>query len=510
MVDLIRLLRAGGDQAARLEALSGLYVYPRSVVERGGTIYFAGRRGDGHVLALLTAGSPPRGFEIQWDQVTLDGTPVKLGIGEQNHTNALALRQALPYTAPSVVGLAKSAGLGDRLGLATPGHLRAVRRTKGIMPVLAQQSIREMERTERTPDQVMDSATWGVFQEGWQGRFGADADHLKTVEDIDRCARSGFVWYTFDPRDHVDSQADSDGPDTLRNKYEALPWERLEATPDDIRRSYIGRRWDLEGFSVTMSDVQLLRAACKYGRAVAHLAEMYRHLEGVMSGRAFEVEISVDETDTPTTPAEHLYIATELGRLGVRWNSLAPRYVGRFEKGVDYIGDLGVFEQDFGRHVAIAKALGPYKLSLHSGSDKFSIYPLAAGLAGDLIHLKTAGTSYLEALRAVAAVAPGLFREILAFAIEHYEEDKASYHVSAQVAKMIRPASVSDEDLPDVLDDFDTRQALHVTFGSVLTARDAHGYVFRDRLYEVLEANEERHYAALEAYILKHLVPFSD
>ena len=126
--------------------------------------------------------------------------------------------------------------------------------------------------------------------------------------------------------------------------------------------------------------------------------------------------MSVDETDTPTSHAEHLFIARELRRLGVRWVSLAPRYVGRFEKGVDYIGDLGAFEADFAGHAAIARALGPYKLSLHTGSDKFSIYDIATRSAGGLLHLKTAGTSYLEALRATASFDPTLFREILALA----------------------------------------------------------------------------------------------
>jgi hypothetical protein len=87
--------------------------------------------------------------------------------------------------------------------------------------------------------------------------------------------------------------------------------------------------------------------------------------------------------------------------------------VGTFEKGVDYIGNLDEFEQSFARHLAVSKTYGPYKLSLHSGSDKFSVYPIAARVAGELVHLKTAGTSYLEALRAIAKVNPGLFREVL-------------------------------------------------------------------------------------------------
>ncbi len=117
----------------------------------------------------------------------------------------------------------------------------------------------------------------------------------------------------------------------------------------------------------------------------------------------------MDETDQPTTHAEHVYIASELKRLGVEWVSLAPRFVGRFEKGVDYIGDLQAFHQDVNGHAAIARALGPYKLSIHSGSDKFSIYPIIMEATRGLVHLKTAGTSYLEALRTAAALDLDLF-----------------------------------------------------------------------------------------------------
>ncbi len=130
---------------------------------------------------------------------------------------------------------------------------------------------------------------------------------------------------------------------------------------------------------ITFDETALQRAAVKYGRAVAHAAFMYRHLEKAGAGRKWEVEVSVDETETPTTHAEHVYIATELRRLGVRWVSLAPRYIGSFEKGVDYIGDVQAFEADIAVHAAIARTLGPYKLSLHSGSDKFSVYEPAVG-----------------------------------------------------------------------------------------------------------------------------------
>jgi hypothetical protein len=202
-------------------------------------------------------------------------------------------------------------------------------------------------------------------------------------------------------------------------------------------------------------------------------------------------------------------VASELQRLGVKWVSLAPRFVGEFEKGVDYIGDLGEFEGSFAGHVAVAQHFGPYKVSIHSGSDKFSIYPIAARLAGDLVHLKTAGTSYLEALRAIARIDSSFFREIMAFAIERYPEDRASYHVSADLGKVPAPDTLSDEELPPVLDQFDARETLHVTFGSVLTAQADGKLRFKDRLMQALEENEEIHYDTVQAHIERHVRPFA-
>jgi tagaturonate epimerase len=236
---------------------------------------------------------------------------------------------------------------------------------------------------------------------------------------------------------------------------------------------------------------------------------MYRHLADNLPkssqplGRSgFELEVSVDETETPTSPEEHFYVASELKRLGVKWVSLAPRYVGRFEKGVDYIGDLDVFKAELAKHAAIAKAFGPYKLSIHSGSDKFSIYPIIAELTDGLVHLKTAGTSYLEALRTVAQVDTAFFREILTLARGRYETDRATYHVSAELAKVPPAEDIWDTALPGLLDQFDARQVLHVTFGSVLDR-------FGDRLLSTLDAHEGVYAGMLEAHFEKHLSPFA-
>ena len=419
--------------------------------------------------------------------------------------NSQALRAALPWLQPALLGLKTSAGFGDRLGLATPGHARALRLVlaespdKPILPIFAQQSIREMERTRRTPEDVLNDATWGAFQAGWRGPVGADADHLKTIADIDACAAAGYSFYTIDPGAFVDSTVEEAAPGIIQEKLAALPWTLLESSPADLARRYARRMVALETQQITLDAPALARSAAKYGRAVAHVTSLYRHL--VRKPIPFELEISVDETETPTSALEHIYIASELARLGVRWVSLAPRYVGRFEKGIDYIGDLDALRRDLQTHAEIARALGPYKLSLHSGSDKFTVYPLISAAAGGLVHLKTAGTSYVEALRVVAQVNPALFREITLFACERYPTDRATYHVSAEVARIPDVRRYPDEALTALLDEPNTRQALHVTFGSALAA-------FGDPLKETLRAHQAEYAQILAQHFNRHLKPF--
>jgi len=419
--------------------------------------------------------------------------------------NARVLREVVPDLAPRPLGLATSAGFGDRLGIATPGHARSLGAAGAaggvVAPIFAQQSIREMTRTRRSPTEVLADATWGAFEAGWRGPLGADADHLKTVADVDATVDAGFSFFTIDPGEHVDDDAAGLGEADLSERLDALPWEALGTTRAELERAYVDRVVELESETLSLTREQVWRAAAKYGAALAHVATLYRHLASRLD--AFDFEVSVDETDSPTTPAEHAFVALELSRLGVTWVSLAPRFPGRFEKGVDYIGDVDALAGELERHAQIARALGPYKLSLHSGSDKFSVYGPFTAATGGLAHLKTAGTSYLEALRVVAGVSPALFREILAFARVRYPTDKASYHISARLERVPEDRDLTDADLPELVSAFDARQVLHVTFGSVLEA-------YGEPVRAMLIAHEEEHYAALEAHFVKHVAPFAE
>lgn len=493
-----------GSQLAQtvIGPLAEVEVYPRSITVVDRSLYFLGRR-DGKKYVGVISGTIPQNHASQtYRTIQINNTKLQLALISADSEAADMLKASLPFLKPRIIGPIPSAGCGDRLGLATPGHVRALAKTQ-LGAVLCQQSVRENSRTGRSPRQVLDDAAWGAWQEGWRRGYGADADHLKTEAQIDTFVEAGYTFYTVDAGDHMDGEADSAEGPLLETKTNALSWDRLQSTPGDLIHQLTRRPVELDGFKVQLSRAEVLRAAAKYGAVVAHTFAMYRHLCRDMGVGSFEFEVSVDETDSATTLAEHIYIAAELARLGVVCTSLAPRFVGDFEKGVDYIGDIGAFEASFKRHAAVARAYGNYKLSLHSGSDKFAIYPVVARHTQGLIHLKTAGTSYLEALRTVAEHMPELFRDIFEFCGTRYDDDRQSYHVSAEIDRLPAVPQLPDADLPAVLNDFHAREVLHVTYGSVLKnpplCKGLYDVLHRyqNAYGENLESHFDRHFALL-------------
>ncbi|MEM6551045.1 MAG: tagaturonate epimerase family protein [Planctomycetota bacterium] len=418
---------------------------------------------------------------------------------------------------PSALALTPSFGFGDRLGSATPGHLAALQAHQAaggpIAGIFAQQSIREMARTDRNPTQVMAAAANTLAAAGYTQPWGSDADHLKTPENVDYMADAGFTFFTIDPSDHVDQQADNYSDAEVATKYAAAP----HAPWLD---QYLDQSFKVsDTLTLTFDQPTLQRAAVKYGPAIAAALELAAYIKAAAEKRnqPHEIEISVDETDQPTTLAEHYIIADQLIKAGINLVSLAPRFIGELEKGVDYKGDLTALHQSLKDHAAIAKHLSshadPYKLSLHSGSDKLSMYGHLADATAGHLHIKTAGTSYLEALRVVAKHEPKLFRQIIDFSRERYDTDRATYHVSATVDAVAPAADITDDLKLEqtYLETWDTvpdgkgftepgRQILHCTFGSVLTDPTLGPAVTR-----VLDANPDTHRDILAEHFTRHL-----
>lgn len=459
---------------------------------------------DGSARVLVVQSASSRQLDLFEGEVTQGPGGPRLR-GPLSPRNAEAARRAAPGLRPRPIGLHTSAGTGDRLGLATPGHVAAFRASgHGVAPVFAQQSIREMDRLGRTPRDVLDDATFGCIEAGWSGPVGADADHLKTTADIDRCLAAGFSLYTIDVGDFVTPHAGEPGDADLAS----LPWAGLEDDLASARRRYAMRRVDAGDRIVTVSEAELAHAMVKYGAAIATGAAMYRHLVD-RARTGIEVEIAVDETDEPTTPAEHVYIATELARLGVRWVSFAPRHLGSFEKGVEFVGDRDALFESIRLHAGIARALGPYKIGMHSGSDKFSIYAGLMEHTGGMVHVKTSGTSYLVALGVLATAAPPLLRRAYAASVDAYQRARASYQVSADFATVPAPHDVSDQDLAGLLVRPATRQILHVGYGAVLCASDGSPSELGGEIRSALEAHRGEYTADLAAHIGRHLAPLA-
>ena len=411
------------------------------------------------------------------------------------HANRLALNKYVRYTVPQAFGPGvPTFGAGDRLGLACGGLLQILSQSNA-KPILAQQSKRELDLTGRTYDDILDAATFAVFQQGYQGGFGADGDHLKQKVDIFDALDCGFSMITLDCSEKIGK-----GVDELTDSEAKALYSRL--APDiraGLESTYLNKTLTIAATDLIFSEQELIKNVLIYYDAIQFMIEVYRDCL-LKAGREIDFEISIDETESTTTEYGHYFVASELRLAGVRITSLAPRFIGEFQKGIDYIGDLEEFERQLRFHAAISDFFG-YKLSIHSGSDKFSVFPLIARYTKGLLHIKVSGTNWLSAIAAIAECSPGLYRAIHACALLHFEEARKSYHVSTDLTKIPDLDSISDSHLIDYLKEDNARQLLHITYGYVL--KDP---ALKSAIYEVLAATTDIFNARLTDHIRRHLV----
>lgn len=482
-------------------ALPDIKIYYDSINSLEESIVFIGKistRGKRLFIVSPTGKRSDLGFVID---SFIEAAGLWIGMAQLSHENAAALRRRFSFTAPRVmVGLKTSIGLGDRLGLATPGHLRLIKGL-GVFPVLAQQSIRELNLTGRTYEDVLDDVSWGVFQEGYRDGFGADGDHLKNSDEIEMALRLGFTMITLDCSEKINNAGATMPEAQLDSLLNGLPAGYLEA----IEKRYLGQKFGVRNFDIEFDASTLKRLIAVYGEAIDFTAKMY--CEIVRPSRPdIDFEISIDETMTPTTPEAHFFVANELKLRGVAISSLAPRFCGEFQKGIDYIGSIEEFEREFKFHAAIAECFG-YRLSIHSGSDKFVVYPIIGKYTKKAVHVKTAGTNWLEALRVISRANPALFRKIFEFALERFAEARKYYHVTTNIHNIPSLSMLTDNQLDTLLDHNDARQLLHITYGEILRFQDLEGEKpFRKAIYECLNSAEELYYGELQRHIGKHLM----
>lgn len=405
--------------------------------------------------------------------------------------NARALHNVFSYTKPcSHAGHPFTFGLGDRLGLATPGQLRAVEEY-GVFPILAQQSIRELNLTGRTYDDVIAAATFGVFQAGYKGGYGADGDHLKTEDEIRYAIGSGCTMITLDCSEHLNMYAADCSEAEVDKAYAELPAE----VKAHYEAGYLNQELPVVG---KIAENEFRRSVVMFWKAIIHAKNCYRYIEQIKTAPV-DFEVSIDETRSITTPLDHFLFASELERDGVHPTSLAPHFSGEFEKGIEYSGDLNAFARDFEVHQKIASHYG-YKLSVHSGSDKFSVFSTVGRVTGCHVHVKTAGTNWLEAVRVLAEHNPELYRKAHKFALEHRPEAEKYYHVSTDATEIPNIDLQNDAYLPEYLQLPASRQTLHITYGLLLNEP-----WFADAFFTFMAEHEEDYYEGLRRHIGRHL-----
>ena len=473
--------------------------YPSSIKSEKDNYFFLSR--DNYKKYLIVIGTHGICKDFKGDnleEIKIDKDELFLKVCYLNHHNLNLLRGIFPHLNPSFCGLRASFGTGDRLGIATPAHLQAFQ-GKNIFPILAQQSVREMARTERNWQKVLDDTIWGCFEAGYIGPFGADADHVKEIKELKEAADCGFTMFTLDPSDFIRNDIEKLGKQELDQLYNQIPDSKK------IEGLYLSKSYKIKGQELIFNEKSLKEIILTYSEAINHIVKCYEFLKDYKKEK-FDLEISVDETPTVTSPLAHLFIVLEFQRRGVDFQNLALHFLGDWQKGIEYIGDVKQFAREFSLHAAIAKNIGGYKLSLHTGSDKFSVYPIFSQATDGLCHIKTAGTSWLEEAKVVAMKDPDLYREIHCFALENFEKDRASYNLTTDLSRIPDIDKISDEQLADLFNKPDSRQLIHITYGSILKTRNSERkYIFKDRIYKVLFQYEEDHYLELSNHIRRHL-----
>ncbi len=330
-------------------------------------------------------------------------------------------------------------GMGDRFAHQGTAQLGAVTQAKAegldVYPVW-NKSNREHTIIGSQPDDLRAEADAAVAALGWTGDYFVDADHigLKTVDWFLNASN----FYTLDVADFTGKPAANEAITAFEQKMECFLG--MLSVPG------------LAAPLVVTRDV-VSAAARKFLFAVQEAGRIYRHIEGKKGAGNFVTEVSVDETDTPQTPVELFFILAMIAGEGIPAQTIAPKFTGRFNKGVDYVGDLAQFEKEFDEDLSvIAFAIQEFglpatlKLSVHSGSDKFSLYAIINRLikkhdAG--LHVKTAGTTWLEEVIGLAeAGGEGLeiAKEIYAEAHAHFDELTAPYATVIDIDQSRLPA----------------------------------------------------------------------
>jgi hypothetical protein len=388
-----------------------------------------------------------------------------------------------------------SFGIGDRFARQGKAQLEALLQAKklgvNLVPVW-NKSYREHTITCTQPETVRTEADAAVKALGWKDSYYVDADHVN-LKNVDIFLESSD-FYTLDVADFSGKPADEAG-------FKAFV---------KAHQKFIGKL-SIPGIDepLEITEATIEASARKYLLAIREAGKIYRHVEEKKGKDNFITEVSIDETDLPQIPVEMLFILSAVAREGIPAQTIAPKFTGRFNKGVDYVGDVKQFEKEFNEDLCvIAFAVKEFglpanlKLSIHSGSDKFSIY----GLIGKALkkhnaglHLKTAGTTWLEELIGLAcAEGPGLAiaKEVYRKAFGRFDELCGPYAsvIDIDKTKLINPDEVDKwegKKFAETLRHVQSNPAYNRHFRQLLHVGYKVAAEIGERYYQAVEDNEK-------------------
>lgn len=490
------------DSDQKFDNLSNKEIYVPSIQVDRRNVYFINHHVNekGYTEKSLVVYEDKRDIDDFEAESRLDHGNRALIVAALNEHNNKALAKRFPWIRPTSRRDYKyTFGLGDRLGNASNAHIRYLK-GKHIFPVLAQQSIRELILMHRTNTDVFQAASWSVFEEGFTYGWGAEGDHVKTEYEVDYAAKVGCTTIVLDCTEVINNKAVTLSDDELDKQFNALDDDQKKYFND----TYLNKTFKIaNGQEVHFSKHDLEESVLTFYGAVLFATKIYHKFVVPYN---LDFEISMDETPYQTTPANHYFFANELNRRNIKPTTMAPRFVGEFQKAIDYIGDVDEFKTNFTLHEAIAEHFG-YKISVHSGSDKLSVYPIIGEVAKKHgWHVKTAGTHWLEACRVIAHKDPQLFVDMYKYAYDHLDDVASFYVFNAQTdGKAPKPETVTTDNCLKILDDDDGRQVMHTMYGSLMNLRHSYRYVFRDKFWDILKKNQALYDRYLNIHLAEHI-----
>jgi len=402
-----------------------------------------------------------------------------------------------------------SIGVGDRFEHQGEAQLQALKKFKDqhieVVPVW-NKSHREHEIIGTKPASVRKEAESAVENLKWQGSYYIDADHIG-LDNVDLFMDSSN-YFTLDVADMIGEEAEHEEIEGFVDKYKKYATKK--ELPDELEK-------------MTINEDKIRNIARKYLRAVKEAGQIYRHIESKKGKGDFITEVSMDETENPQTPLEMFFILAAIAEENIPAQTIAPKFSGEFYKGIDYVGDVEAFAREIKADLEVIEyAVNEFglpdnlKISIHSGSDKFSIYgPIRKMLdeTGAGLHIKTAGTTWLEELHGlILAGEEGLefVKKIYKEALERIDELSAPYKDVINIERSNLPSGNEIDDFSqqklagmlvhnteNKLYNVDLRQLLHLSYK--LPAENLSNY------YSLLEKHEEVIAEQVTKNIYRHL-----